>query len=73
LEKAKLSCIFNYIKIKTFMRKVIAILVIATLTACGGSTSTSPKQANDSSTARYDTVQSTIDTTSPAAKDRIAQ
>ena len=55
------------------MRKVIAILVIATLTACGGSTSTSPKQANDSSTARYDTVQSTIDTTSPAAKDRITQ
>lgn len=38
---AELGCIFNNIKIRYTMKKVIAIVAIATLAACGGASTSS--------------------------------
>jgi hypothetical protein len=62
LEGAKLGCIFNYNKTKIqIMKKVLAIVAVATLTACGGASTT----ATTDSTAVA--VDSTVVATDSAA------
>ena len=65
---AKLGCIFKYNKTKIqIMKKVLAIVAVATLTACGGASTTattdSTAVAVDSTVVATDSTAVVVDTT----------
>jgi hypothetical protein len=63
---AELGCIFNYIK-KYIMKKVLAIVVMATLAACGGASTEvktdSTATTTDSTVVATDSTAAVVDTT----------
>jgi uncharacterized lipoprotein YajG len=64
---AELGCIFNNMKTKYTMKKVIAIVAIATLAACGGASTTATTDSTattvDSAAVVTDSTTAVVDTT----------
>jgi hypothetical protein len=64
---AELGCIFNHMKTKYTMKKVIAIVAMATLAACGGASTTATTDSTvatvDSAVVATDSTAAVVDTT----------